>query len=93
MASNTNSKQNNASNSGDKRHEDNLDPKKRSEIGQMGGEKRKELADEGKAMSYEEMGSLAHEKGAHEFTSEEARKAGEIGGRNSHGGGRQSDDE
>ncbi len=92
MASNTKN-QNTAQNSDDKRHQDNLDSRTRSEIGKKGGEERAKMADRGEAMSYEEMGSLAHEKGAHEFTSEEASRAGKIGGQNSHGGGRSSDND
>ena len=38
-------------------------------------------------------GRVAHERGtAHEWSSAEAREAGRIGGRNSHGGGRKGQD-
>lgn len=47
----------------------------------MDEDKQREIASKG--------GKAAHEKGtAHEFSSEEAREAGRIGGQKSHGGGR-----
>ena len=85
----------NTKNSDDKRHQDNLDSQTSSKVGEMGGEKRAKMADNGEAMSFEEMGTKAHDNGAHEFKkgSEEAREAGRKGGQNSHGGGRTSDDD
>jgi hypothetical protein len=52
----------------------------------MNEDKQREIASKG--------GKAAHESGnAHEWTSEEARKAGHKGGKASHGGGRRSDEE
>jgi general stress protein YciG len=50
----------------------------------MDPEKQREIASKG--------GKEAHEKGhAHEFNSEEARKAGQKGGQHSHGGGKKDE--